>query len=80
VQGRLIRTSTSKDYVLPVPAVNFAFGGEQRRVEIPVEVQEGLERREYLLAGCKLLERLALWRMTQAACGAGSSSEPFKVK
>jgi hypothetical protein len=66
--------------MLPVTAVNFAIGGEQRSIEILDEVQEGPEKREYPRAGCKLLQCLALWRMSQAAWGAGSSSEPFTVK
>ena len=55
MQGRLIRTSTSKDYVLPRTAVNFAIGGEQRCIAILVEVQEGMGIQGYLRDGCKSL-------------------------
>ena len=50
MRGRLIRTSTSKDYVLLLTAVNFAIGGEQHCIEILVDVQEGMEMRECGLA------------------------------
>ena len=80
MQGRLIRTSTSKDYVLLPASVNFAIGGEQRRNELLVQMQPRMEMRKCPLVGCKLLECLALWKISQAAWGAGSSSELFTVK
>ena len=67
MQGGLIRTSTSKDYVLLLTAVNFAIGGQQRRIEHPAAVQPPVEMRERPLVGCNLLQCLALWRISQAA-------------
>ena len=74
---RLIRTSTSKDYVLGPASVNFAAAGRKGCTPLAGGLGNGMNPGKSNLPCLKLFSNLCLQKSDQAAWGAGSSSEPF---
>jgi hypothetical protein len=75
--GRLVRTSTSKDYVLGPASVNFAADGRKGGTQLAGAFRNGRNPGKSNLPCPKSFSNICLQKSNQAAWGAGSSSEPL---